>query len=97
MVMLQYQMVKAKQTARYSQEVIKVRVRLNRAFILRRMAEAKLTGRALAERMGCSKQAISALLARGTCSHINAMKLAEALGADYNDILEEGSKHDDVS
>lgn len=62
-------------------------VRLNKTAIQRLMGERGLTGRALAQQMGMSDQALSAALLRGTFSHINAVKLSTALGVAYEEIL----------
>ena len=52
-------------------------------------AELRLTNIALAERSGISRQSISTILQRGTCSPINAGKLAAGLGVSVADIVEE--------
>lgn len=67
-------------------------VKLNKTNIQRLMGEQGMTGRALAQKMEMSDQALSVALARGTFSHINAVKLANALGVAYEDVLKhEGS------
>lgn len=67
-------------------------VRLNRVAIQKIMGEKNLTGSAVAREMGVSNSALSAALLRGTYSHINAVKLAKALGVKYEDVLKpEGS------
>ena len=49
---------------------------------------AKMTRTALAEKAGISRQAVSAILRRGTCSAINAGKLANALGIQVEELME---------
>lgn len=62
-------------------------VRLNRVAIQRIMGEKKLTGKAVADKMGISNSALSNALLRRTYSHINAVKLAKVLGVPYETIL----------
>ncbi len=52
-------------------------------------AEQRLTNSALAERSGISRQSISTILLRGTCSPITAGKLARGLGVSVADIIRE--------
>ena len=53
------------------------------------LAEKNLTQSNLAEKCGISRQNISAMLARGTCSIANVGKLARALGASSREIIKE--------
>lgn len=53
-------------------------------------AEHGLTNTALAERSGISRQSISTILQRGTCSPINAGRLARGLGVPVTDIIVKG-------
>ncbi|MBD5130471.1 MAG: helix-turn-helix transcriptional regulator [Ruminococcaceae bacterium] len=53
-------------------------------------AELRLTNIALAERSGISRQSISTILQRGTCSPINAGKLAAGLGVPVSEIIKKG-------
>lgn len=46
------------------------------------MARSGLTQSKLSEMSGISRQSISTILSRGSCSPKNAGKLAEALGVD---------------
>ena len=62
-------------------------VRIDRTAIQRIMGTREMTGKALAEKMGISSSALSATLTRGTCSHISAARLADALGVAYEDVL----------
>lgn len=62
-------------------------VKLNKKHIQYLMGERMLTGKALAEKMGISPQALSIALGRETFSHINAAKLADALGVPYTEVL----------
>ncbi len=52
-------------------------------------AEQRLTNSALAERSGISRQSISTVIRRGTCTPITAGKLARALQVDVADIIRE--------
>lgn len=61
-------------------------LRLDVPAIHRRMAELHLTQSAVAERMNVSKQSLSVALSRGTFSHINAFRLAQALGMQYEEV-----------
>ena len=53
-------------------------------------AEQRLTNVSLAERSGISRQSISTILLRGTCTPITAGKLARGLGVSVADIIKEG-------
>ena len=64
-------------------------LRLDVPAVHRRMAELHLTQNGVAERMGISPQALSVALSRGTFSHINVFRLAEALGMRYEDVYKE--------
>ena len=52
------------------------------------LAKNEMTRTALAEKAGISRQAVSAILRRGTCSAINAGKLANALGIQVEELME---------
>lgn len=52
-------------------------------------AEQRLTNTALAERSGISRQNISTILLRGTCTPITAAKLAAGLGVPVAEIVRE--------
>lgn len=52
-------------------------------------AEQRLTNVSLAERSGISRQSISTILLRGTCTPITAGKLARGLGVSVADIIRE--------
>ena len=52
------------------------------------LAKNEKTRTALAEKAGISRQAVSAILRRGTCSAINAGKLANALGIQVEELME---------
>lgn len=65
-------------------------VKLNIPEIKRLSAVNKYTNTVLAERSGISRQNISTILRRGTCSAINAGRLAEALEVDVCKIWKEG-------
>lgn len=53
------------------------------------MADLEMNQTALAERVGVSRQNISLILCRGTCSIANAGRLARALGVDAREIVKE--------
>lgn len=53
-------------------------------------AERGWTNVTLAERCGISRQSISTVVRRGTCSPITAGKLARGLGVPVTDIIKEG-------
>lgn len=65
-------------------------VQLNIPEVKRQMATNKLNNLKLADRSGISRQSISTILRRGTCSIINAGRLAEALEVDAGTIMKEG-------
>lgn len=54
-----------------------------------RMAELEMNQIMLAEKCGISRQNISTMLARGTCSIAKVGKLAKALGVDIREIIKE--------
>ncbi len=64
-------------------------VKLDMQVVAKRMAERRMTGAALAKLIGISPQAFSAIRCRGTCSHINAALIADALGVKLEDIWKE--------
>ena len=53
------------------------------------MAELEINQTVLAEKVGVSRQNISLMLCRGTCSITNAGKLAKALGVSVREIVRE--------
>lgn len=54
------------------------------------MAEQEMNQSQLAERCGISRQNISQMLGRGTCSVAKLGKLAKALGVEPREIIKEG-------
>ena len=64
-------------------------VELNIPAIKKQLAVQQMTAITLAERSGISRQNISTMLRRGTCSAINAGRLASALGVDVETIWKE--------
>ncbi len=64
-------------------------MKINTLTIKMEMAKQGLTGTALAGLSGISRQNISTILGRGTCSVINAGKLAGALGMELAEIIKE--------
>lgn len=64
-------------------------VRLNVPAIKKLLAEKSLTASALARLSGVSRNSISTILNRGTCSAVNAGKLAKALDVDIEAIWRE--------
>lgn len=63
-------------------------MRINKMEVRVLMARKELTQTKLAEMSGLSRQSISAILGRGTCSVVNAGRLAAALGVDVKEIAE---------
>lgn len=53
------------------------------------MAEQELRQIELAEKVGMSRQNLSTILTRGTCSAVNAGRIAKALGVDVREIVKE--------
>ena len=51
------------------------------------MAEDALTATAISEKCGVSRQNVSNILTRGTCTPITAGKLARSLGVPVKDII----------
>ena len=58
------------------------------------LANKGLTRAALGKMAGISRQSISTILARGSCSTINAGKIARALGVDAEELVVEVKKHE---
>lgn len=54
------------------------------------MAEKKMTMTALAGASGMSRQQLSVIMAKGTCTPVSAGKIADGLGVTVMDIVEEG-------
>lgn len=53
------------------------------------MVEQEINQSALAERCGITRQNVSTMLARGTCSIAKVGKLAKALGVNAREIVKE--------
>lgn len=64
-------------------------VNLNIPVIKKLMAEKRMTGVELAKLTGISRQNISTILRRGTCSIKNGGLLADALGVEIEEIWRE--------
>lgn len=62
---------------------------LNVPAIKRLMAQQQLTQEKLGQLAGMSRVGISLILNRGTCTVVNAGKLADALGVDVSEIWNE--------
>ena len=62
-------------------------MKLNVLAIKRLMANQQLTNTELSKRSGLSRQSISVILARGSCSIINVGRLANALQVDIETIV----------
>lgn len=60
---------------------------LNTTNIQIRQGELRLTNTALAARCGISRQNISTIIRRGTCTPVTAAKLAKALGVPVTEII----------
>ena len=55
------------------------------------LARDCVTRTEVSKRSGISRQSVSCILQRGTCSTVNAGRLARALGVDVTEIMEEVS------
>nr|MBQ4456588.1 helix-turn-helix transcriptional regulator [Clostridia bacterium] len=64
-------------------------VKLDITAIKKLMVEQRMTGVALAKLTGISRQNISTILRRGTCSSKNVGLLADALGVEIEEIWKE--------
>lgn len=53
------------------------------------LARDCVTRTEVSKRSGISRQSVSCILQRGTCSTVNAGRLARALGVDVTEIMEE--------
>lgn len=53
------------------------------------LAEKGMTQTVLSERCGISRQSISTIMRRGTCSVVSAGKLAQGLGVPVEEIVKE--------
>lgn len=53
------------------------------------LAEQELRQIELAEKVGMSRQNLSTILTRGTCSTVNAGRIAKALCVDVREIIKE--------
>ena len=53
------------------------------------LAEQELRQIELAEKVGMSRQNLSTILTRGTCSTVNAGRIAKALSVDVREIVKE--------
>ena len=54
------------------------------------MAGKKMTMTNLAEASGMSRQQLSVIVAKGTCTPASAGKIADGLGVDVREIVKEG-------
>ena len=66
-------------------------VRINARKVEAMLARDSLTRTEVSKRSGISRQSVSCILQRGTCSTVNAGRLARALGVDVTEIMEEVS------
>ena len=64
-------------------------MRIDRHKISTMLAEQAITQAVLADNCGVSRQTVSTVLTRGTCSAITAGKLAKGLGCNVNEITKE--------
>lgn len=64
-------------------------MRINTLAIKTMMAKQGVNISKLAGLAGISRQSCSTILARGTCSIVNAGRLAKALGVDLSEIIKE--------
>ena len=65
-------------------------MKINTRRIMQILAEQGLTKSELSSKSGVSRQQISVILVRGTCTPITAGKLAIGLGVPVVEIMEEG-------
>lgn len=65
-------------------------MKINTRRIMQLLAEQGLTKSELSSKSGVSRQQISVILVRGTCTPITAGKLAIGLGVPVVEIMEEG-------
>jgi len=66
-----------------------MKVKLNIPAIGKLMAAYGYTQTELAKRAGLSRQGLNVMLARGTCSYVNAGRIASALEVDIEEIWKE--------
>ena len=64
-----------------------MKINKNRIDLL--LAEQGITCKTLAERCGISRQNISTIRTRGTCSAASAAKIAKGLGVDVAEIIQQ--------
>lgn len=64
-------------------------MKLNTFAIKKLMADRRLTVSKLAELAGVTRQSMSTILARGTCSIANAGRISDALGTELEVIARE--------
>ncbi len=62
---------------------------INSRVIALAMARNQITQAELAQRSGISRPSVSTILTRGSCSIVNAGKLAKALNLDVSEIVKE--------
>ncbi len=67
-------------------------MKINTSNIERILATQKMSRSELAIRSGISRQSISTILGRGTCSAINVGRIAETLGVDVTEIMKGEAK-----
>lgn len=65
-------------------------MKLDTFTIKKHMANKRLTVADLARLMGIARQNLSTILTRGTCSIINAGRIADALNVPIEEICKEG-------
>ncbi len=65
-------------------------MRLDTLTIKKLMGSKGMTGVELARLTGVTRQTISNILGRGTCSVTSAVKIADALNVDIEEIVKEG-------
>ena len=63
-------------------------MRINARKVEAMLARDSLTRTEVSKRSGISRQSVSCILQRGTCSTVNAGRLARALGVDVTEIME---------
>ncbi len=64
-------------------------MKLNVFVIKKHMARNQLTGTMLAKLAGISRQSLSDILSKGSCSTVNVGRIASALGVPVDEIVKE--------
>ena len=68
-------------------------VNLDSRCVVRLMAEKAMTTAALSRTIGMKPQNLGQIIKRGTCSHINASRIASALGVAFDVVTSSEDAH----